>query len=180
MPFQNVVSLLGVVAWPLTLLVIVGFFRRKLSGLIESVTEARIGSNVLTFGQAKSDKSDRALPETIQAVNTRNSTESPRWENAGNLFWLGHDLMWTMQMALRGAPKDRILHGLKQSNYQLTHLGVNGAANQLRQIISQLDSLAESQLDREWRGKFSDQISSVIDRIGGLAAMHQPDFEKDV
>jgi hypothetical protein len=37
----------------------------------------------------------------------------------GNLYWLGHDLMWTADMLLRGGPAEQVLIGLDQALHHL-------------------------------------------------------------
>ena len=187
MSLKDFTSLLGAVApfaWPVAVSALVFCFRRPIRSRIEAVTEAHLGSNVFKFGQATLDGltiEGRAGLARGGGIDKQRVEATASWENTGNLFWLGHDLMWTMQMALRGAPKDTLAHGLKQSHYQLSHLNVKNdhAVQQLDSLRTQVNGLPEAALDRNWRNDFSGKIQAVISEVGSLAAANQPDFEKD-
>ncbi len=81
-------------------------------------------------------------------------------------------------MALRGAPKASILHGLRQSYHQLSDLGgqQTPAAKLIKGLESQAENLPESALDRNWRNDLSAKLSSVINEVGGLAQERQPGY----
>jgi hypothetical protein len=94
------------------------------------------------------------------------------------VFWLGADLIWTAQLALRGAPQPKILHGLRQSHHHISDLGLadKEPAKQLDLLISQTAILPELALDRVWRGDFSEKIYDVTRMINALLAEKQRDF----
>jgi hypothetical protein len=188
MSLYSLIPLLTAALWPLTVIILVFWFRRGLKSLLASITEARIGNNVFTFGQAKSDKT---LPEPAHdpppASSKEISAQPPSraigsrvidWSHTGNLFWLGHDLQWTAQMALRGAPKETILHGLRQSYHNLYDLGGGeiAAAKLLKRLESQAENLPETALDRNWRNDFTVNLGSVITEVGTLAQKNQTNF----
>jgi hypothetical protein len=58
------------------------------------------------------------------ARGLQGSGKSPKWQNSGNLFWLGYDLMWTQQISLQGLPPSEVIRGLISSNYHLSSLGL--------------------------------------------------------
>ena len=185
---RDLIPLLTAALWPLTVIILVFWFRRGLKALLASITEARIGNNVFTFGQAKSDKtlpepSPGGQPNQSKQATGQLSSDVPdrggmNWQNTANLFWLGHDLQWTAQMALRGAPKETILHGLRHSHHHLFDLGggESSAAKVLDALVSQVKNLPESALDRNWRNDLSARLNSVIGEVGGLAQRNQPGF----
>lgn len=179
-------------AWPLVVLLVVFYFRKAIKERLGNVREMDWKNKVIRFGDARTDgdegtasrpnrltttSPEKQLPASAEAI----SLGGIKWGNTGNLYWLGHDLMWTMQIALRGAPKADLLRGLRQSYYQLSHLGVTGNCEvTLRTLLDQVDAMPELSLDRNWRNGFAGKISNFIDEVGKLAAKNQPDFEKDV
>ncbi len=108
--------------WPVTvavlILILVLLFRSQIKNLIQSVTKAKIGANSIEFGQARVDAgSPEAAKTTAKQVAVTSQVAvmpNAKWKNVANVFWLGHDLLWTQQTALRGAPRATILHGLTQ------------------------------------------------------------------
>jgi len=176
---HDFVRLMVALVWPLTILILVCWFRKGIKDLIKSVTEAKIGNSVFfKFWQAKTDVSAEALlpePKDITAPS------AAKWENTANLFWLGNDLEWTPQTALRGAPKERILHGLTKCNHHCSELGLASSepGKQLSALKTQVESLPESALDRKWRNNFAEQMYSVVRGFDVLVKQHQPDFRPD-
>jgi len=165
-------------SWPVTVLILAWSFRNR----IKEITEAKFGDKVyVRWGQVPSDlKSDETIGAVLPHPATKQlgSPSDPKWENVGNLFWLGADLDWTAQTALRGAPKERILHGLTQSYHHLSELGLaeSAPAKQLALLKSEIGSLPETTLDRTWRSAFSERIYAVTRAINALLGGQQPGF----
>ena len=101
---------------------------------------AKIGDSlVFKLWQAKSNLlSIEPLSSVVDAATAAGmpkqviAPSDAKWDNVADLFWLGSELDWTAQTVLRGAPKERIVHGLTQS-YQhcsqiwaVEHLFVGG------------------------------------------------------
>jgi hypothetical protein len=99
-------------------------------------------------------------------------------DKPANLFWLGSDLETTAQTALRGAPKERILRGLRQACHHLSELGLgdSAAGKELSSLSSQVRILPEASLDRQWRNDFALKINSIIQAVSEVARAAQPDF----
>jgi hypothetical protein len=99
----------------------------------------------------------------------------------GNIFWLGGDLIWSAQLVLRGAPKGKILHGLRQSYHHISELGLTDSdpAKELASLKSGLESLQESALDRAWRSSFSEKIYAVTRMVNALLGEKQPSFRSN-
>lgn len=104
------------------------------------------------------------------------------WNNSGNLFWLGHDLMYSLQVALRGVRREEVLRALRQSCYHLDHLGLR--SNHIGHFLFDLRSMAEAAPPNDWndafRKKLATKIDGVIQQVGALAATNQKDFESDI
>jgi len=178
MMVRDFVPLMTAPVWPATILILVCWFRKGIKNLIASVAEAKTGHSLfLRFGQADSDaRASKTLPSVVP--NQIGAPSSVRWENSANLFWLGSDLEWTAQTVLRGAPKERILHGLTQCDHHSSELGLTDSApgRQLSALKSQVQVLPEAALVRQWRNDFADKISAVIGGFDNLVKQHQPDF----
>jgi hypothetical protein len=172
------IPLLAALVWPFTILILVYHFREGIKNLIPSVREAKIGDVFLKFGQADLDvPTKKGLPH-ISLPKQIIASPTAKWQNVANLFWLGNDLEWTAQTVLRGAPKDRILHGLTQCLHHTSELGLPDSApgQQLFALRSQVESWPETAMDRQWRNAFSEQIYSVIKEFSDLMKQHQPNF----
>ena len=180
------VPLLIALIWPITILVILCWFREGIRGLIRSVAEAKIGDSVVfKFWQAKSDllsiERSPSVVDTPTAAGTPkqiSAQSNAKWDKVADLFWLGSDLDWTAQTVLRGAPKERIAHGLTQSYHHCSQLGLSNTApgKQLASLKSQVEGMQDSALGREWRANFVEQLYAVINDFSDLAREGQPDF----
>ena len=166
--------------WPATVLILVGLFRRQIKNLMHSITEAKIGDNVISFGHAKTDA---VSPEAVR-TQSKQMPHQPavlsavKWENVANLFWLGSDLQWTTQTALRGAAKTAILHGLTQSLHHASELGLGNddIARQLAAIRLQVEMVSDQALDASWRNYFAQQMNGITGKVSELAKAQQPNF----
>ena len=178
---HDLIPLMVALVWPVTILVLVCSFRSGIKNLIQSVTEAKIGSSiVLAFGRARTDilAIETTLARPIAVSNQIVSPSDAKWENVADLFWLGNDLDWTAQTILRGAPKEKILHGFRQCVHHSSELGLveSSPGRQLSSLKSQVEGLSEAALDRQWRNDFSQKIYLVIGEFSTLVKQHQPDF----
>jgi cell division FtsZ-interacting protein ZapD len=93
---------------------------------------------------------------------------------------MGHDLIWTSQVALLGTLKSELLRGLHGARYHLTHLGLAAQEPTLDSLINEVQTVSETAMSREWRNGVSGKVSRFVTEVGKLAAKNQPDFEKDV
>ena len=167
-------------SWPVIVLILALWFQRQIKDLIASVYEAKIGSSVFVkFWQFRGDARgpDARAIETLPTKQI-SAPSSVKLENVANAFWLGNDLDWTAQTALRGAPKERIVHGLKQCYHHISELGLveSAPAKQLSSLKSEVEILPESALDRQWRNTFAEKIYVVIRTISDVLIGHQPGF----
>jgi hypothetical protein len=181
MSIHDLIPLISAVApysWPCTVLILAWAFHNR----IREITEAKFGDKLyVKWGDVPSDrKLEQATgePPLRPAAKQLSAPSGPKWENVGNLFWLGGDLIWTAQTALRGAPKAKILHGLNQSYHHISDLGLgeSAAAKQLSLLKSETASLPEASLDREWRSDFSEKVYDVTRVMNRMLAERQPSF----
>jgi len=185
MTADNLISLVDALAWPLLTLVLVCIFKEDISDLLKRIQKAKYPGGEATFGygEAPIDKATE-LPSAEVKAEPVPKPEQPKenaikWRNSGNLFWLGHDLVWTIDVLLRGGPRQHIVHGLRQSLHHLRSLGFVGTPIESR--LGRLKANAESSLEKDWtppqRSDYTQELASVVRAIGDLAEANQPDFE---
>lgn len=188
---HEVVSLLApfvplaiALVWPVTVLIILWWFKDRLRELIKNIAEAKVGEKLyFKFWQAKTDvasveASAVSLPEVTVAPAQLNAPDGARWDRVADVFWLGNDLDWTIQTALRGAPKERIIHGLTQSTHHASQIGLADTVpgKHLAALLKQVATMPEVSLDREWRANFELQIIVLTRLFSNLAQERQPGF----
>ena len=126
-------ALCGAWAWPVVVLLVLVVFRKQIPGILGRVRELAFPGLRIAFGYGEASvdpvaeleahvvgvpvaaEEVSALAHGPDAAPEESLKPGIRWENSGNLFWLGRDLMWTMDMLLRGAPAEQIRFGLGQS-----------------------------------------------------------------
>jgi len=172
------VPLLVSLVWPATTLIVLCWFKRPIRTVITQLSEAKFGESLsFRFGQVKTDiESPERLPSTNAPAAPPPS--GARWDKVADLFWLGNDLDWTAQTALRAAPKERIFHGLTQSYHHASQCGLahTAAGRQLATLKFQVQATPETALDRDWRANFVEQLYQIIRGFSDLAKEQQPDF----
>lgn len=195
--------------WPMVFLFAILFFRKPIKERIANVKELDWKNKVVKFGDVKTDLPSETHLELPKPAPTKlrvsdlpvgiddsennypptritglasafDPKANVKWGNTGNVFWLGHDLIWTSQVALRAAPKSELLRGLEQAQYHITHLGLSGQSAALASLIAEVQAKPESAMDREWRSMFSGKVSGLVSEVGKLAGKNQPDFERDL
>ncbi len=103
------------------------------------------------------------------------------FNNSGNLFWLGHDLMWVLHQILTGENSKPILRGLRVAIHQLRGLGLSRSEFETRllDLKSQANEIEDKNI--EWtesiRNGFYQTLKGLIDDIGASATKNQPDYK---
>lgn len=131
---------------------------------------------------------DLALPWGESAFDKRNSLVSPPEKSAlttshlvksatGNLYWLGHDLMWTADTLLRQGPVEQVIIGLDQALHHLIHVGLRETPSELdlQALRAQIQSSRE--LSASIRDEYANKIGAIIDKIGATLEAAQDYFE---
>ncbi len=175
-------------AWPLFFLITIVIFRKEARQLLNGLEKATFpgGTEVsFRYGEASVDKGSvepakqKKIVETVDSQTTESSEIQRSKTKTGDIFWLGHDLMWTIDVILRGAPRDRIVHGLRQSLHHVRMLKlINGP---VESRLSELKANAEKSLEVDWtaerRNNFVAQLSEIIGEVANSAVVHQPGFK---
>jgi hypothetical protein len=177
---HELLSFLAALLWPATVLILTFGFRKSIKRLIESLAELRLLGDkaVLKWPQARVDtigESDVREPPPLKQLE---GDSTPSLNKPADLFWLGSDLETTAQTALRGAPKERILRGLRQSRHHLSELGLGDSppGRDLAKFSEEVAMLPDAILDRGWRNDFASKIYSVIQAVSGITKTAQPGF----
>jgi len=127
----------------------------------------------VSFGKASIDK-----PRDEKALVDISATALGDWKKTGNVFWLAHDIMWTIDAILRNARGNTILHGLRQSLHHLSEIGLEGSSPGIQ--LKRLYENAKQRLESEWtsgsRNQYSVDLRSILDQIGKLAEFQQPGY----
>jgi len=181
--FTAIVGLLSSFCWPIIVISAILCFRKDIRGLLNRLQTAKLPGGAeasFQFGDLPSDKSVKNAIEKASSDEAKNIVETGKvkWENSGNLYWLGHDLMWTIDAVLRGGDRNAILHGLKQSLHHAHALGLSNTSFDAR--LSKLYSEAENSLLQDWapqkRLQFVNELSVIRTEIGDLISSHQSDY----
>ena len=168
------ITALAPYSWPVTIGLLALLFRKRIKDIVELKLGEKFYAKFVPYGGVPSDLvPDDAIGEMQPGPATKQLN--------GDLFWLGGDLIWTAQLALRGAPKEGILHGLTQSYHHISELGLAGSepAKRLSLLKSELVSLPETTLDRAWRATFAEKVYEVTRMTNSLLRQQQPRFRPD-
>jgi hypothetical protein len=180
-------EILTVIVWPFVVLVIgilvLFLFKKDIRNLLNRLKTAKWPGGTETsfnYGDADVDKAVKKEKSDLVIDNTPSSKYmGVKWDNSGNVFWLGHDLVWTIDVIIRGAPRDTIVHGLRQSLHHIRSLGFTSTPIESR--LNRLMDNAEKSLEEDWtpaeRNKYADEVATIIGYIGKLAEGNQADFK---
>jgi hypothetical protein len=170
------VELCKAFAWPLSVVYLAHLFRTQLRDVVTRLITAKLpGGTEFTFGSTPADRrSDRAKMQS----NTPDIRQG-NWSKSGNLYWLGHDLMWIRDALLRGGNKAALMYGLAQANHHIRALGLedSNGGKMLVQITQKVESSLDSDLNHQFRASLDLDLANLIKRIGVLTEENQTDFD---
>lgn len=103
-----------------------------------------------------------------------------KMENYGNLFWAGHDFMWTIAVVSSDrASRANILHGLNQTLHHVRSLGFSNTPVVIR--LTKLKTDAENSLEKEWtlekREELIRELSTILEMVSDIAEKKQVGFK---
>jgi hypothetical protein len=128
----------------------------------------------LAFGQASFDQPDAQAGALNKSATLAHALKT----NAiGNLYWLGHDLMWSADVLLRKGPSEHVLIGLAQARHHALQAGLGESLVEhelrgLSELIRQSPELSPTQRDA-----YASQLGAMIDRIGMAVEAAQGNFK---
>jgi hypothetical protein len=178
----NVAPILKALAWPTATLILGLVFRSEIKDVFRRLRTAKLpGGTEASFGYGTAAVDKRSSePNPPAAAVASAGIKGIKLSNSGNLFWLGHDLMWTADVVLRGAPLDVVLHGVRQSLKHARAMGFEGSSveSRLRQLHDHVDGSDSSDWTAERRNQVASDINRVIATVGDVAVAGQPDFRE--
>jgi hypothetical protein len=101
------------------------------------------------------------------------------WKKAANVFWLGHDLLWSKSAASSWGNRERILHGLRQSKHHASEVGLSDtdAYRRLESVDLAVRKMGDADLTAQSRPGLAAQIEQSLYAFGKLAGESQPGFK---
>jgi hypothetical protein len=175
MDWDHVVELVKALAWPVTTLIAVSYFRRELTAALRRIETAKLpGSVELGFGKARIDK-----------IGQQHSSSRPSSQPIGidrskiaNIYWLGFDLVWTADVLLRNAPSAFVLRGLRHALHHLSEISSSESPEKdhLAALVREAAALSEHQWSIEVRDRIAAELGNVANAIGSQLEHLQPGF----
>jgi hypothetical protein len=174
---DNFPAVLSALAWPIMVFSIFLFLRSEIRALLKRLQNARLPGGTeatFTYGEASVDR----LSKSPAQVKDQLSKVRVKWERTGNLFWASHDLMWTRDIALRGGPKDKIVHGLRQFLRHVRALEFINSSIEARlyELLTEVEKSDEQDWTVTKRDLFAKDLEHFKWEIGAFAIAHQPDY----
>lgn len=176
MTLDQLVSIISAVAWPLAVLVIVFGLRAEVRSVLKRTESAKLpGGTEISFGKSAADLRSASKGRRKLEAGEVGKNE---WGNSANTYWLGHDIMWTIDAVLRGATRDDIIYGLRQSLHHLREVGLTDSpfAQELDALVGQAIETEEAEWTIGLRQLFSADLRRLSDRIGAVAEYQHPEF----
>jgi hypothetical protein len=139
---ETLISLLDILAWPSLVLILMLMFKGELRTLILRLRSAQIDGRVFQFGETDLDRGVAPKAPKKPKATKKKPSEAPKLDKPATLYWLANDLMWAQDMLFRGAPKDRVLAGIKHAKQYAQALGLEGsyADTELARLIGALET----------------------------------------
>ena len=157
---DTLIALLEIITWPTVVIIVVFVLKDDLISLLEKIKSANFRDLTVEFGKAEVDKPtlEKKTP------NTTSSTPDFKAGNIGNIYWLGHDVMWTIDVLLRNGSKDAIEHGIRQCLHHANEAGFPiSKLNKLQEIVE--DSL-EMELTTSKRQEIANELLKTSNQLG--------------
>lgn len=171
---SHLTELLRILVWPAVALVMFLAARKPLSKLIEGLKPTRAVTPVGTFEFGSSQ-----LESTTETPSPELSSRLADNQRPENVYWLGHDLMWTIDVTLRGANRDVVVHGLTQSLHNLRSVGLANTPQEiiLSKLLARTSEALEDELDESFRTLLAREVGSVVLSVGRIVRAAQDDFK---
>jgi len=116
----------------------------------------------------------------VRATSNANRKKGPKAaQKFGNIYWVGHDLLWTVVQLLNQGSREKILEGLFQSKHHLSEVRFvqSSFSSRLEQIYQEALRTTESDWTAERRGHVATQVQSIARNLGEIISANQPAFK---
>jgi hypothetical protein len=173
--------ILQAIAWPIATIVIVFWFRPYIARLILKLRSLKLfGETGPTFDFGRLPNKQAAPPKTsLVSENPVNATIPFSKDKYGNIYWVGHDLLWTVAVLLNQGKREQILEGLYQSKHHLNEVGFHGTPieNRLHRLYRDAEQSSVSDWTNEKRIQVAQEVQSIARELGGSILVTQPGFK---
>jgi hypothetical protein len=178
------VNLIRALVWPALTGIIIFYFRKEIRDLLKKLQELKaIGGSGLWNFLFDSPRDGQPSPQGPSAVADTPSVAKGSIpfdkEKYGNIFWVGHDLLWTVAQLLSKGPREKILEGLSQSKHHLNEVRFVelSFSSRLERIYQEALRTVESDWTAERRGQVATQVQSIARELGGAIIATQLGFK---
>jgi hypothetical protein len=173
-------ELLEVIVWPITVfvifLILLCIFRKPIRKFIDNVVSVEFKG----FKASSQDKTDAKEMETQFQADLENiRRKDVKWGNVANIYWLSHDIMWTIDKLIRDPKRDQIIHGLRQTSFHLSELNLEKVSYGIRieSLLENVECTIESDWDLKKRQNFVNELLQIIMGYAKIFENHQDDFQ---
>lgn len=175
-----------VYVWPLSIIIVLLVYRNRIHALLDRIISAKLpGGTEISFGNAGIDKNESERDSNLR--NTGGTNESIvnqmdiQLNKIGNIYWAGNDLMWTIDVLLRGGNRNTIMHGLRQSFHHLREIGIT--KGYLFEKMQELYDRAEKSFESDWtnqmRQHYASDLRAIKDKAGFIIQRKQTNFSPE-
>jgi hypothetical protein len=163
---QNFAHVLGAIAWPAFLGLILFLFRNEISDVIQAIEQLCWGDKL---GKRAIPPPNRLLPEEIPNLKNQSKPAS--------LFWLGHDITMAMSSLFNQNEKPLLLKYIKQVRSHASRAGaLSPDQEQILVRIYRLIETSPGNISKADAQTAIRQLSVVRDKLGGIVNKWQDDF----
>lgn len=133
---------------------------------------SRLGDAVKLPDTDFAKRFDKVWPKVRSALEKANTIREDKaiWSNVANLYWTGHDIMWTLAALERDAPVKSIVHGLRQFLHQALCCGIQGCTEITAfEVVETVKSSVETLPEREGKVpiEIKEQVRLALERVRG-------------
>ena len=161
------------ISWQIIVITIVFLLRKEFRQIFVRLQQAKIpGAGDYTFYQPESS----FVPKEKKSVDKQKI--KVQWANVANIYWVGYDIMFTMDALLRNGSKKHIIYGLTQVLHHVKELDFSDEEPEIfaEQILAKVKASLESELDVTTRRNIAGDVATLRDQIGVLFEIKQESF----
>jgi hypothetical protein len=177
-------NLIRALVWPALTGAIVFYFRKEIRELLKKLQELKAigGPGLWNFLFDSSEDGQPSPQPQVALASPSNAAQGSipfDKDKYGNIFWVGHDLLWTVAQLLSKGPREKILEGLFQSKHHLNEVRFveSSFSSRLERIYHETLRTVESDWTAERRGKVATEVQSIARELGGVISANQPAFK---
>lgn len=116
----------------------------------------------------------------VRATSVANRKKIPKKaEKFGNIYWVAHDLLWTVIALLNQGSREQVLEGLYQSMHHLSEAGLASTpiGSRVKSLYGEAQQSSVSDWTNERHAQVAREIQSMARELGGTIAAMQHGFK---